>query len=164
MRKKIAGSFGFTLIELLIVVTIIGVLAVLIIFAFNPNEIVKKTRDTNRISELNSVRKAIDIKISSDRSSPTVFTGTSGSSTDAGAQKVDGTGWVKAHLSQHLSALPIDPIQGSDASYRYEFAQANDTYEIRVKLESQEKRDSVGKPDGGDDPDYFELGTNLGLL
>lgn len=157
-------NWGFTLVELLIVVTIIGVMAVLIVFAFNPNEVIKKTRDTTRASELNTIRKAIDIAISNQRESPTLFTAELGNSTDPNAQKSDGTGWVKVDLTKHLSVLPRDPLQESDPSYRYEFKQQNGLYEIRVKLESQEKRDQIAKTDGGDDPEYFELGTSLTVL
>ena len=43
---------GFTLIELLIVMAILGVLAVVVLVAINPNEQLKRARDAGRITAL----------------------------------------------------------------------------------------------------------------
>lgn len=54
-------SKGFTLLELLIVIAIIAVLSVVLIVALNPAETLKKTRDSQRISDLSSLKTAIGI-------------------------------------------------------------------------------------------------------
>jgi len=46
---------GFTLIELLIVITILGVLAVVVIVALNPLEQLAKTRDSGRLSTVSQL-------------------------------------------------------------------------------------------------------------
>jgi len=53
------NNAGFTLLELLIVVTILAVLSVAIIVVINPAETIKKARDTQRISDLSSIKTAI---------------------------------------------------------------------------------------------------------
>jgi len=52
---------GFTLLELLIVVGIIATLSVALVVVINPAEALKKTRDTQRISDLTTLKKAIAI-------------------------------------------------------------------------------------------------------
>ncbi len=52
---------GFTLLELLIVVAIIGVLSVALVMVLNPSEMLKKSRDAQRISDLTALKKAIEI-------------------------------------------------------------------------------------------------------
>lgn len=52
---------GFTLIELLIAVGILAVLAVATIIVINPAEFFRQSRDTQRISDLRSIRGAIDL-------------------------------------------------------------------------------------------------------
>jgi len=67
---------GFTLLELLIVITIISVLSVILIVALNPAETLKKARDTQRLSDLASLKTAIGIYVTS-KTSPQLD-GTSG--------------------------------------------------------------------------------------
>ena len=56
---------GFTLLELLIVIAIISVLAVIIVIVLNPAETLKKARDSQRISDLNTVKTALGLYLSS---------------------------------------------------------------------------------------------------
>lgn len=50
---------GFTLIELLIVIAILGVLAVVILVAINPQEQLARTRDSGRISSVTQLGHAM---------------------------------------------------------------------------------------------------------
>ena len=50
---------GFTLIELLIVIAILGILAVVILVAINPQEQLARTRDAGRISSVTQLGHAI---------------------------------------------------------------------------------------------------------
>ncbi len=52
---------GFTLLELLIVITIIAILSVALIVVINPAETLKKSRDTQRISDMAALKTAIGI-------------------------------------------------------------------------------------------------------
>jgi|SRR3989344_4296969 len=55
------GKRGFTLIELLIVIGVLAILATIVTLVLNPAEILKQTRDAQRISDLRSLRSAIDL-------------------------------------------------------------------------------------------------------
>jgi prepilin-type N-terminal cleavage/methylation domain-containing protein len=52
---------GFTLLELLIVIGIIVILSVALILVLNPAETLKKSRDSQRISDLTTLKSAIGI-------------------------------------------------------------------------------------------------------
>ncbi len=52
---------GFTLIELLVVIAIIAVLAVVVILTLNPAELLRQARDSNRISDLGTMKSALSL-------------------------------------------------------------------------------------------------------
>lgn len=55
------GDGGFTLLELLIVISIIAILSVALIFVINPAETLRKSRDAQRISDLNTMKTALGL-------------------------------------------------------------------------------------------------------
>lgn len=59
------GKEGFTLLELLIVIAILAVLGAVVVFVLNPAETLKKTRDSQRISDLSTVKTALGVYITS---------------------------------------------------------------------------------------------------
>src|SRR6185437_10171978 len=74
MHKK-----GFTLIELLLTVTVIGVLAVVVVFVLNPAQLVNEGADANRVQGLSTLDKAIGLYYSDALNNPkTLFMGTPG--------------------------------------------------------------------------------------
>ena len=66
---------GFTLIELLVVIAIIAVLSVVVILTLNPAELLRKSRDSNRISDLATVKTAVNIYLA-DIAAPAIGTPT----------------------------------------------------------------------------------------
>ncbi len=80
---------GFTLLELLIVIAIIAILSVIIIFVLNPAETLRKARDTQRMSDLNTLKTALGLYLTStttidlDGSVGANFTCLNGSAADA---------------------------------------------------------------------------------
>lgn len=60
MLKK-TNKKGFTLLELLIVIAVIAILSVVIVFVLNPAETLKKSRDSQRIADLNTLKTALGI-------------------------------------------------------------------------------------------------------
>jgi prepilin-type N-terminal cleavage/methylation domain-containing protein len=56
---------GFTLLELLIVITIIAILSVALVFVLNPAETLAKSRDTQRMSDLSTLKTALGIYLTS---------------------------------------------------------------------------------------------------
>jgi len=59
--KHVSKNEGFTLIELLVVIAIIAVLAVVVILTLNPAGLLQESRDSNRISDMATLRSAISI-------------------------------------------------------------------------------------------------------
>src|ERR1700733_11046592 len=54
---------GFTLIELLIVIAIIAILAVVVILALNPAELLRQARDSNRLSDMNTLNQILNLAL-----------------------------------------------------------------------------------------------------
>jgi prepilin-type N-terminal cleavage/methylation domain-containing protein len=59
MKKRHASSRGFSLIELLVVTSIIGLLASVTLGAVNRGQV--KARDVSRVSEMQSITKALEL-------------------------------------------------------------------------------------------------------
>lgn len=140
---------GFTLVELLIVITILVILGVVVIVLIDPAEILAQSRDAQRISDLASMKGAIQLTLSSttplstscyNTAAPTgsnqptanIFTtlmtavGVSGYGTTAtsSALLVDGTGWVRldyraATTGKALTSLPLDPTNALSSGLYY---------------------------------------------
>lgn len=56
---------GFTLLELLIVIGIIAILSVILVIVLNPAETLKKARDTQRMSDLATMKTALGLYLTS---------------------------------------------------------------------------------------------------
>lgn len=136
--NKTAAKKGFTLIELLIVIGILAILATVTLLVLNPAQMFAQARDSQRISDLNTIKTAISLYMSTI-SSPTLGTPTGGSdlcgtkfwgtigttSTTlfpgsrafvgaTATTSVDSTGWVPVPLSSMsggspIATLPLDP-------------------------------------------------------
>ena len=65
---KLIKNKGFTLLELLIVIAIIAILSVALVIVLNPSEAIKKSRDSQRISDVNTLKKAIGIYVTNTAS------------------------------------------------------------------------------------------------
>lgn len=93
---------------------------------------------------------------------------------------VDGQGWIPVKFSSlsggsPISNIPVDPVNTigsasgilySDKVYRYACEDAGLTFEIDARLESLAftSDDSRMTKDGGNNNDYYEVGTNLQIL
>lgn len=93
---------------------------------------------------------------------------------------IDGTGWLPINLSSiaggaPISNLPIDPINtissatavaASDLVYRYACNATDSTFEFNARLESNTYTVSDNRmiKDGGNNGNYYEVGTNLNIL
>ncbi len=68
---------GFTLIELLVVIAIIAVLAVVVILSLNPAELLRQARDSNRISDMGTIKSSLALYLA-DQTSPVLASSTAG--------------------------------------------------------------------------------------
>ncbi len=130
-------SRSFTLIELLIVIAIVAILSVVVILALNPGELLKQARDSARMSDLNTLHKAlslyqVDNPAGSFGAASTTYISYPDSSTTCGNigiststiangyafacatslsyTRTDGTGWVPVNLSSITGGSPISSL------------------------------------------------------
>jgi len=180
---------GFTLLELLIVIGILAILSAVTILVINPAELLRKSRDTQRISDLGSINSALGYYITNTATVSATGLGLSTVSysynalTTCGAnrtgpaiaiQKVDGTGWIPVPMStlvdgSPISSLPVDPNSlTTGASFRYYVYVTNgQTYwQLAANLESTyyTSTDNREASDGGSVANLYEVGNNLTLI
>jgi len=169
----------FTLIELLIVIGIMAILATTVVLVLNPAQLLAQARDSQRMSDLGSVKSAIALYLAT-ASSPTIGAGPyctaacaqnpfSGTETVSTSTAVTGAGWVAVDLTgttggSPLASLPLDPTNNSSYHYAYAGNNTEKTFELNAILESTKYSPLMANDkDGGDHASYYEIGTEPGL-
>ena len=164
MKKLFKNHSGFTLIELLVVIAIIGVLAAVVLLAINPAAMLRRGRDSQRESDLTTLRKAIDLYMAGT-TNPTYVPGCAAAACSltqdsnmaqgvgcCGAPTAaDVSGWlapysatcttsgVEANLTEWIAKVPVDPSNGATYQYSYTTNPAGDKYTLRAKREDTTK-------------------------
>jgi|SRR3989344_4560381 len=131
---------GFTVLELIIVIAIMAVLAVILTIILSPAELISRTRDSQRLSDLRSLKIAIDLlsandvvfdpdgpnyadscagesaqnvffSLPSEEGAPVLPSGWSPAQVAlADIRNIDGSGWLPLHFANGNSALPVLPV------------------------------------------------------
>ncbi len=164
---------GFTLVELLVVIAIIAILAAVVVLIVNPIELMKRSRDAARLTDLANLQQAINVAAQEATSSGNEILcfGTTvpcqGNSGGGASRASNGTGWVKVNLSGKsvsVPTLPIDPLNTGTNIYSY--ASDGSTWEINAVLESiqQVETNKRMEVDGGDNLAVYEVGSKLDLI
>lgn len=155
-----------TLIGIIPLLAIIGaVAAVVLVSVINPLEMTHRARDTVKLKDLVVLQEAINNAAKNNSSGNIFCNGQSGlcagdsTDQDPNVKKTDGTGWVKIKLDS-LASLPIDPI--NDSNYSYTYCSDGKDWEIQARVGSKQVLEKAAN-DGGDDPDQYEVGSNLSL-
>jgi prepilin-type N-terminal cleavage/methylation domain-containing protein len=183
-------SRGFTLVELLIVIAILAILAAAVVIVLNPAELLAQARDSQRITDLKTLKDAIDIFVVDNPSAslgtaervyislpdttltcanislPTLPAGwTYNCVTSANLRNTDGTGWVPLNLGSIFGGtpipyLPIDPSNDLTTGRYYTYVMGG-SYQLSALMEAEK---SFAMKDGGRYVEMFEVGSDLSLL
>ena len=171
-------SKGFTLLELLIVIAILAILTTVVILVMNPAESIKRARDTQRISDLDTLKTAIILYITEGNTD--IKDGTCKADTicysDSGQtpSKNDGNGWIPINFTtmaggSPLSHLPVDPVNTATNNNYYYYAASGTDFELATRMESayydySTGKNKVGANDGGNSGPLYEVGTKLDIF
>ena len=177
---------GFTLIELLLVIAIIAVLAVVVILVLNPVQLLAQARDSSRISDMATLKRAISLYLADV--SPSLYNlgssntcygssvntpGSSGcgarmtaatvaTTTALNQASTTGGGWIPINFSAISAKTPIgaeprDPV--NNATYFYSYAtNASYQFEIDANMESSKYANT-----GNKDVESTDGGNNLNI-
>jgi len=157
------GAKGFTLIELLIVIAILAILATVVLLVINPAQMFAQARDSQRISDLNTLSNATALYLTTVSSPDLDGTADFACGTNYGASVsggveyssaspsiyaafttvVTGAGWVPVAYTgisggSPISSLPIDPTNTVVSTYNYTYYcdNTNKWYEFNAIMES----------------------------
>jgi len=109
-RASRIQNLGFTLIELLVVISIIGILASLALASYSGAQ--KQTRDTQRKSDLNQYRNALENYAATNNGLYPQCTGSTFSCSCSGAQSIGNICDLTTTkpLNNFISSCPHDPF------------------------------------------------------
>ena len=171
---------GFTLIELLIVIAIVAVLSVVVILTLNPAELLRQARDSNRISDLSTIKSALSLYLADGNTNwPTTGNCYVDSSANIGASCVgtgsgqsarfvltlttvtstsrlnNGNGWLPVNFTLISSGspvpqLPTDPVRDATNYYAFSASSNGLTFEINARMESTKYNSGTGDVEAND--------------
>ena len=182
---------GFTLLELLIVIGILSILSTTIVLVINPAQLLKKARDSQRISDLNTMKTAIAYYIT-EAPTPDIGTVTPTYSEVADVECMSrtadasvllttgGAGWIPIDFDNDLTggspigSLPKDPnptIATASTGRYYVYlvgSTTNYTFELIANMESAYYTNGgpgdIETGDGGSISTLYEVGTAMSVL
>jgi type IV pilus assembly protein PilA len=126
---------GFTLIEILVVIGIIAILAAVVIIAINPGRQFAQANNTTRASNVNTILNAIGQNMADNKGQFVCGTVTLPAATSSiGTAGVD----LTCLTPTYLSAIPVDPVTGTDADTGYSVAQNATTLRVSVQSDDAE--------------------------
>lgn len=101
---------GFTIVELLVVIVVISILAGITIVAYNGVQ--GRARDTARVSDVNAIRKALEVYKSFNGSYPQEAGASWEYSNTTPATFLD-------DLKPYMGTVPVDPVNDANNFYYY---------------------------------------------
>jgi len=166
---KISKRDGFTFIELVIVLGFAFLITGVLFVAIDPQAILAKGRDAQRVKDLDELSRAIQLSLSEGEIFLIGTENCADCTSVSGFPKTDGAGWLKfkilegkVGLARFLSTLSLDPLNEEPYIYTFISDEESQTYKIMTKLESPENANRM-RLDGGTDLEMYEVGTGLSL-
>ncbi len=142
--KRYLLKAGFTLIEILVVIGMIAILATVVLIAINPARQFAQGRDSQRISNLNSILNAVGQRIADGKGAfnGTFTIGTQTHTCPTFANKATTTinitpggaavGDFGCLVPTYIPSLPTDPAGATAPSIGYSYYYDNDTGRLSI--------------------------------
>jgi prepilin-type N-terminal cleavage/methylation domain-containing protein len=110
--NKRKSKKGFTLIELLVVIAIIAILSVVVILTLNPAELLRQSRDSNRISDLSVTKSAVAFYLASV-TTPTIASPTAACYFSAPSSSINPTSTCAWFVNNGAYSMPTSTLSTS---------------------------------------------------
>jgi prepilin-type N-terminal cleavage/methylation domain-containing protein len=139
IKDKKHTHTGFTLIEILIVIGLIAVLATIVLVAINPARQFAQARNSQRISNVNTILNAISQNIADHKGTFTCEGITSLPSTATVIAATAGINLRTCLVPTYVTEIPIDPEKGnftSSSDYTTGYTVTQDTTTKRITVEA----------------------------
>ena len=156
----------YSILVILLALILVAGLVYIALKTINPTKFLDKTRDATRGEDLQKLQTALDLYIADGKNFNTLNVGEIYISDNK--TENNGQGWLPINFNlvssgAPIEVLPTDPLNQGQYIYQVGINLTQKTYEIDCRFESNQYQ-SQAKNDGGNNPNLYEIGTDLTIL